>query len=141
MDRDAGLQGCGWRRRRRHVRMALPGIFLPDENGRPGKHGPVSWKRRPEICSWLCPGGSAAYHTFRSFRYCSQYGLYRSSAEVLYPDRCRNLQQRQNLHAHHLRTDFIFLSFSGADRTFHSPGRFQNTAESQLFRSGSEHDP
>ena len=49
--------------------------------------------------------------------------------------------QRQNLHAHHLRTDFIFLSFSGADRTFHSPGRFQNTAESQLFRSGSEHDP
>ena len=35
----------------------------------------------------------------------------------------------------------ILFSFSGADRTFHSPGRFQNTAESQLFRSGSEHDP
>ncbi len=26
---------------------------------------------------------------FALFRYCSQYGLYRSSAEVLYPDRCR----------------------------------------------------
>lgn len=35
----------------------------------------------------------------------------------------------------------VFLPFPGADRSFHSPGRFQNTAESKLLWPDTEYDP
>ena len=49
--------------------------------------------------------------------------------------------QCQNLYADYLRTNPVFLPFPGADRSFHSPGRFQNTAESKLLWPDTEYDP
>ena len=41
----------------------------------------------------------------------------------------------------YMRADPVFLPFPGADRSFHSPGRFQNTIEGKLLWPDTEYDP